>query len=125
MPIKPDTSDLRREREIAASLLLLFRERAWIQLHNGALNLAGDVKRRMPVDTGRARDSWGRSARDGIWQADPVRLTILQGSTVEYVRFLNDGSSTQAPAGFVDAAAESAADDIAGKITDELMRTLT
>lgn len=69
------------------------------------------VKREMPIDTGRARASWGSLAGvfepgDGIWDVEDGGLTITQGSNVEYVPELNEGHSRQAPAGFIDAAAE-------------------
>lgn len=64
------------------------------------------VKEEMPVDTGRARASW---------QIDKFLdggLTSIQGSNVEYIPFLNAGSSQQAPAGFIDVAANAAAREL-------------
>lgn len=75
------------------------------------------VKQEMPVDTGRARASWGHwrggmrktntsaSESDAVWKSDDGGLSITQGSNVEYIIFLNAGHSTQAPAGFIDRAA--------------------
>lgn len=75
----------------------------------------------MPVDTGRARASWGHftpgdvrnnpdaNAGDAIW--DDLKdggMTITQGTNVEYVEGLNAGHSQQAPAGFLDAAEDAA-----------------
>lgn len=68
------------------------------------------VKEDMPVDTGRARASWGHwdgsagEAGDGHWEESDNGLTIEQGTNVDYVPFLNAGSSRQAPAGFIDRA---------------------
>lgn len=80
------------------------------------------VKQEMPVDTGRARASWGHwspemaNARtdnpsnpsDAYWEEKDDGLTIEQGSNVEYIEALNDGHSQQAPAGFLDLAEEEA-----------------
>lgn len=76
------------------------------------------IKIEMPVDTGRARASWGHwessllkvsnpdaKAGDAIWQVDDGGLSIKQGTNVDYVEDLNQGSSRQAPAGFLDRAA--------------------
>lgn len=75
------------------------------------------IKQSMPVDTGRARSSWGHwrdrmrkpnpkaSESDSFWKSDDGGLSITQGSNVDYVVFLNAGHSTQAPAGFIDKAA--------------------
>lgn len=92
------------------------------------------VKQEMPVDTGRARASWGHwtpgdihagvrisraksrrghaaaalrgapSGGDPVWEEDDDGLTITQGSNVPYIEFLNNGHSRQAPAGFLDKA---------------------
>lgn len=62
------------------------------------------IKQTMPVDTGRARASWGHG-RESIWQSDNGGLSITQGSNVPYIVFLNAGHSTQAPNGFIDRAA--------------------
>lgn len=74
------------------------------------------IQIRMPVDTGRARASWGNEAPpppaepgDGIWEEKDGGMTITQGSNVEYIEYLNDGWSSQAPAGFIDAEEEAAA----------------
>lgn len=62
------------------------------------------VKQQMPVDTGRARASWGHGL-ESIWKSDDGGLSITQGSNVPYIVFLNAGHSRQAPAGFIDRAA--------------------
>lgn len=75
------------------------------------------VKVEMPVDTGRARSSWGHwtgglkkanpqaGAGDSVWLTSDGGLTITQGSNVPYIGALNDGHSKQAPVGFIDRAA--------------------
>ena len=72
------------------------------------------IKIEMPVDTGRARSSWGHwtaglvrpnkdaSAGDSVWEVEDDGLTVVQGSNVPYIEMLNNGHSRQAPAGFID-----------------------
>lgn len=65
------------------------------------------IKEWMPVDTGRARASWGHGGThpgDSVWREEEGGLSITQGSNVEYIEFLNAGHSRQAPAGFIDKA---------------------
>ena len=66
-----------------------------------------EVKTAMPIDTGRARNSWGHGP-ESIWTVSDGGLTIEQGSNVHYIGGLNEGSSRQAPAGFIDAIARRA-----------------
>ena len=94
------------------------------------------IKTEMPVDTGRARASWGHwtpadlakpnedsSAEDALWQESDGGLTIAQGSNVPYLASLNEGHSTQAPAGFIDKAAEAAQRELI-KAIDALLKRL-
>lgn len=52
-----------------------------------------DLRDVTPVDTGNARDSW--VVRD-------EGKTVVIENTTEYVKYLNEGSSKQAPAHFVE-----------------------
>ena len=86
------------------------------------------VKIDMPVDKGRARASWGHwtpsdvvehgeeSRKDAHWAVKDDGLTIEQGSNVWYIAELNQGSSRQAPAGFIDKAADAGARVLAEEI---------
>jgi hypothetical protein len=87
------------------------------------------IKNAMPVDTGRARASWGNwtpqhlrknakdaSANDAIWETKDDGLTQVQGSNVEYIVYLNDGTSAKAPKSFIDAAAERAQRELENEI---------
>lgn len=85
-----------------------------------ALDLHAKISARTPVDTGRARASWdikegGPSdfkPPEGSYSGpNPVDSASLKGtdvifvtSAVEYMEFLEAGSSKQAPAGMVDVA---------------------
>lgn len=83
------------------------------------VSLAGEkrIKQDMPVDTGRARASWGHwtpgdlfRSNDGIagdahFKASSGGLSVEQGSNLGYIGGLNEGNSDQAPAGFIDVAA--------------------
>ena len=83
------------------------------------------VKDEMPVDTGRARASWGHwtpgdlrgrnadaSPADAVWTEQDGGFTVEQGSNVPYIEALNDGHSTQAPAGFLDRREERAEQEL-------------
>lgn len=93
------------------------------------------IKDDMPVDTGRARASWGHyspgdlksvtdsSSGDAVWDESNDGLTITQGSNLEYIQALNEGHSQQQGPGFIDAAAQTAAvylindvNEIVGKV---------
>jgi putative NIF3 family GTP cyclohydrolase 1 type 2 len=90
------------------------------------------IKIDMPVDTGRARASWGHwtpvdIVKQGNWTADDAHwaekdggLTIEQGSNVSYIVHLNQGTSQQAPAAFIDKAADAGAREL----TNELLREI-
>jgi hypothetical protein len=79
------------------------------------------IKDAMPVDTGRARASWGHwsksdlvkpdaqaSEADSHWEERDGGLTTEQGSNLGYIQTLNEGHSQQAPAGFIDKVVERA-----------------
>lgn len=88
------------------------KETAWATLKGASFALERGIKEDMPVDTGRARASWGHwtaaGARaeggpgDAVYKEDEEKLSITQGSNVEYIVFLNAGHSRQAAAGFID-----------------------
>jgi len=89
-------------------------------LRSNSLLIEGIVKQDMPVDSGRARASWGHwtpggldrvkakdaDESDAIWEESPDGMTITQGTNVPYVQALNEGHSTQMGAGFIDNAAQ-------------------
>jgi hypothetical protein len=93
----------------------------WTGLRKTALDMEKHIKSAMPVDTGRARASWGHwtpsdlrsgnrdaNAGDAVHKEDRTDLEIIQGTNVDYVGRLNAGHSQQAPAGFIDMAVEMA-----------------
>jgi len=107
------------------------RRKTWSLLR--AVSLAGErgIKDRMPVDTGRARASWGHWTQgdirrisssgdfgpgDALLREDEGALEIEQGTNVEYVQYLNEGHSTQAPAGFIDLIAEKAERELEARL---------
>lgn len=61
-------------------------------LEGAARRMQADLRADMPVDTGAARRSVSVEVNDDT----------LQVRGLEYIRRLNEGSSRQAPAGFVD-----------------------
>jgi len=90
------------------------------RLRTAAFALERRIKREMPRDTGRAAASWGHwnpsfiidnddaNRDDAIWEESEDGLTIIQGTNVPYVKNLNEGSSRQAPRGFIEKAADAA-----------------
>lgn len=52
-----------------------------------------DLRSETPVDTGNARDSW---------VSKETSNTVVIENTAEYIKYLNEGSSKQAPAHFVE-----------------------
>ena len=127
------TAEAKRAAQIAANV----RKRSWAILRKVSFDTSREVKREMPVDTGRARASWGvwddhlttgrrrlKSGRvplsaqkqmaaasnaDSIWDEDEGALSVTQGSNLEYIEPLNEGHSQQAPSGFLDVIADKAA----------------
>jgi hypothetical protein len=108
------------EKEFALSRRLAALRMAREAVRKVSLAVERKVKDAMPVDTGRARASWGHwfpgalrrgvkeaSPADAIWETEDQGLTQVQGSNVPYIEDLNMGTSQQAPAGFIDAAAEA------------------
>ena len=73
-------------------------------------NMQMQIQAEMPVDTGWAQARWGEPAYGGVYEERDAGLTIEQGSSIEpyeYIERLNEGSSQQAPAGFIDVNAEN------------------
>jgi hypothetical protein len=97
-----------------------------LMLAETSLEVLRQVSQQTPVDTGRARSNWfmGINAAErkttedtsgaNVGQAEGVMLTIKGADTVfvsnnlPYIERLNDGYSKQAPANFVEGAAQIA-----------------
>lgn len=97
------------------------QQRAVRIVREASFALERRIKNEMPVDSGRARASWGHwtpgdiitpdpaaSRDDAHWAERDGGLTTEQGSNVGYIEALNQGHSKQAPAGFIDKAVEVA-----------------
>lgn len=135
MRIQVEARALREERhytEQQAKKVIIACKR---RLREVSLATERRVKEEMPVDTGRARASWGHwapghlrahartaSPEDSVWddQKDDG-LTIVQGSNVPYIEQLNAGHSQQATRGFIDRAEERAM-QMLDQYIDEIMR---
>lgn len=107
------------------------------ELRSTSLAVMGRIKREMPVDSGRARASWGQwtsqdivkaspeaGADDAHWQETDGGLTIEQGSNVPYIKELNEGHSQQRAAGFIDVAFKDAQRLLLNAINDLLDRIM-
>ncbi len=83
------------------------------------LGVCDNVKRRMPVLTGRAKAGWARytpqdlvmtnvksNPSDAVWIVSEQGMSIQQGTNVLYTQSLERGHSQQAPAGFIALAVE-------------------
>ena len=92
-----------------------------------AIIVDSELVARTPVDTGRARSNWlpslnvsetstvepGQKPNVGIVLGSyKINDTILITNNLPYIKRLNDGSSKQAPANFVEAAVEFGANTI-------------
>ena len=127
-----DFKELSAENERSAALRRLVKAMAKRKVREVAFTAKRNVQVMMPVDTGRARASWGNvpapapaQPDDGIWEEADDGLTITQGTNVEYVQALNEGSSKQAPAGFIDVVALLARDALDIELARELVYVLT
>ena len=128
------TDDFQDEVSFARRLDDLTEGRVWQGVRAESLRTMRNIKIAMPVDTGRARAGWGvftpsdlRSlssggADDAVWEEDQDNFSIEQGTTIVYVPRLNDGYSSQAPAGFIDTEAERAADRLADGLLDLMVQ---
>ena len=121
--------DLRRAGDKA-------RPAAARKVREASFGLEKRIKSDMPVDSGRARASWGHwtpaemvapdpdaSKSDAHWAEQNGGLTVEQGSNLEYIAALNEGHSKQAPAGFIDKAVEAAQRALVTAI-DRMLREL-
>jgi hypothetical protein len=59
-------------------------------------NMVSELRQQTPVDTGLARASWKSSESDKYF---------LVENTTDYIQYLNEGSSKQAPARFIESTA--------------------
>jgi hypothetical protein len=121
-----DYADWIKEGQRAATMSPAVKGVARNRVKIVALRVVGRVKIQMPVDTGAARARWGiPGAPGGIWQEEDDGLTITQGAGVEpyeYIERLNEGSSMQAPAGFLDAIAFKAEEELLNELGDDLVK---
>lgn len=98
--------------EVRLGLFVLsenFKEACAEAVYTTARDVQLDIQLQMPVDTGWAQARFGEPAYGGEWTVKDGGLTIEFGSDIapyEYIIRLNEGSSKQAPAGFIDVATE-------------------
>ncbi len=118
MLIKSDNSELKKLKADITPGQIAFVKGARAAAKGASFAVEKRIKIDMPVDTGRARASWGHwtsadmkktnadvRSNDSIWRVEDGGLSIVQGSNVDYIEDLNSGSSRQAAAGFLDRAA--------------------
>jgi hypothetical protein len=135
MKLTVDARQLTEENKQQRELARVTVKELWAKVREVSLAVERRVKTAMPVDTGRARASWGHwspgdlrasnaaaSAGDAHWKENEGGLELEQGSNVEYIDDLNDGHSSQAPKGFLDSAAEHGQKVLDQKIDDIIDR---
>lgn len=118
--IRIQQHDLKTEMQRAANFKRRSKGMLFQELRDTSLELMGVIRVLMPKDTGRAFRSWGVE----IWNEDEAALSIEQGSKVHYIKYLNEGWSKQAPAGFIDSATESAVDDLINRLLNRTRNEL-
>ncbi len=126
LKIDVEYAELERLQQATTNLRDGFRGRAMVRVKAVSFEVERRVKTQMPIDTGRARGSWGHAthpaveAGDSVWEEAPDGLSITQGTTVAYVPRLNEGHSQQAPAGFLDAIFEECKEMLVDGLLDEV-----
>ena len=89
--------DLVRDLEEAPERVRKFNQ---VQFRRMAMGVMGEVKAKMPRDTGTAANSWGIDGSGGIFymniQGGGSRIEHVQGG-VYYIEYLEEGSSQQQP----------------------------
>lgn len=125
MPVNAEIIGLAEVQAWATDLTGAFTRAAASEVLAESEALVEDVAGQMPVDTGWAQSRWGEVAiAGGVWEVSDNGLSIEQGSYLdaigmyEYITRLNEGSSQQAPAGFIDAAAEKAGDKLEARLNE-------
>jgi len=104
MDVQFDGSDLLAEAAQLIQVNEKIENAAKIRLKEAAFT----AKRNIQTDTGAAKSSWGAEGESGIFTFSSDGLEHTQGSELPYINRLNEGWSSQAPAGFIDAEAEKA-----------------
>lgn len=130
MKVSFDASGFTQEVVRSSTVTSTARRKIWASIRVVSFNVEAGIKRRMPVRTGRARASWGHSTppagtEEGIWVENENGLYIVQGSRVDYIQYLNDGSSQQAPAGFIDAEQKRGETMLGNLIIDDVIEAFT
>ncbi len=121
MNVSIEYSDLIEEWNRSKTIVLGAKQYIRIRVKTAAETMRTFIKLRMPVDTGAAQSVWGSETLSsvaiangwamGVWEFTDDGMTHTQGAehnSFAYIIRLNEGSSSQAPAGFIDAEVEKA-----------------
>lgn len=79
-----------------ATLALELRKQTDEEAEKTVKKMTAELRSETPVDTGNARDSWSTTKQGS---------TFIVQNDAEYIANLNDGSSKQAPAHFIESVA--------------------
>ena len=128
MKITVDASSLKSEANRANLYKGFFEQISRDVIMKHAFKSVRRMKIAMPVDTGAARGRWGTpGAPGGVFRVSNDKLTIETGAELEpfeYIQRLNEGSSRQAPAGFIDDEANRLAMEIAEDLLKDIKRRM-
>lgn len=124
MTVTTEVLGLEAVQAWAADLVSEVTKAAAAEVLAESTQLQTNIVYAMPVDTGWAMSRWGNpEVVGGVWEASEDGLEITQGSDLEsqinhyeYIIRLNEGSSMQAPAGFIDTAADRAGDRLEARL---------
>ena len=115
--IKVDASELKKLKADLTPGQINFVKSARAAVKGASFAVEKKIKIEMPVDYGVARASWGhwtdsdlkpganKSLGNPVWKIEDDGFSLIQGSSVPYIDDLNNGTSRQAAAGFLDRAA--------------------
>lgn len=137
--VRYDYQELTRYARANKVKYSLIKQSVYDSLETTSMRILNQIKDQMPKDTWRATRSWGKdsgfggNAKNPFNPGDPVwetnwrgsrtrynEIWILQDTNLPYIEALNAGSSTQAPAGFIEAIVE----EHDGEFEDLLMSML-
>lgn len=124
MRVSIDYTNLVNEHSRSLTITSKAKTRAKNRIRKASEQILDQVSDQMPVDTGAAVYRWGNPvASDGIWIEEDDGMSITQGAgrvPFEYISRLEEGSSTQAPAGFISAIVTRVAEELGTIMADEI-----
>lgn len=123
MPVTMQIDGLIEVQAWATDLVSSMTQAIANEVEAEGVQTASNIDIMMPVDTGWASMRFGDPAVEGgVFEIEDNGLSVEFGSDLsrfglyEYITSLNEGSSKQAPAGFIDVEAERAGDRLEARL---------